>query len=147
MRIKKLTNSSVLKPGKLLVVLNCFKQWGHDAPVDLQKIIGTGIVQFYRHRHDPVPSIGRVKHHRLFRHPRTTSERRAHFSNEAAEEVLEFYGVALKLRQKRSSHWLPNSWDDISRPRHRSWKEHRRTQRKNAGGIDRRVHSPPFWAW
>ena len=145
MRIKKLTNSSVVKSGQLLVVLNCWQQCGCDALVGLRKSIGTGVVQFYRHREEPVPWICRSKNCRLFRHPRTTNERKAYFGNEVTREILESYGVALKLRQKRSSHWLPNAWDDISRLRQRSWKENRGTQRKNAEGIDRRIHRPPFW--
>jgi hypothetical protein len=50
MRIKKLTDSSVLKPGELLVVLHCLTDCGYNALVDSRKSIGTGVVQFYRHR-------------------------------------------------------------------------------------------------
>jgi len=39
MRIKKLTNSNVLKPGQLLVVLHCLNQCGFDALFDLRKSI------------------------------------------------------------------------------------------------------------
>ena len=88
MRIKKLTNSNVLKPGQLLVVLHCLNQCGSDALFDLRKSIRIGVVQFYRHRQGPVPGTGRVKHGRLFRRPRTTNERRATFSNTATKEVL-----------------------------------------------------------
>src|SRR5258708_21569020 len=98
-----------------------------------------------RHRQGPVPGTGRVKRSRLFRHPRTTSERRADFSNRATKEILESLGVALRLRQKRKSQMLPNAYDDLSIPYQRSWKEHRGTQRKNADSIDRRIHGPPFW--
>jgi hypothetical protein len=38
-----------------------------------------------------------------------TNERRAHFSNYATEEILQPYGVAFKLRQKRKWHMLPNA--------------------------------------
>jgi hypothetical protein len=81
-RIKKLTDSSLLKPGQLLVVLHCLNQCGSDALFDLRKSIRTGVVQFYRHRREPVPWIGRSGNGRLFRRPRTTNERRAHYSNE-----------------------------------------------------------------
>src|SRR5689334_21612984 len=86
MRIKKLTDSSVLKPGQLLVVLDCLNQCGFDALGGLRKSIRTGVDQFYRHRRKAVPWIGRSKNGRLFRRPRTTNERRAHFSNEATEK-------------------------------------------------------------
>ena len=145
MRIKKLTDSSVLKPGELLVVLHCLNQCGSDALVELRKSIGTGVVQFYRHRQEPVPWIGRSKNGRLFRRPRTTNERRAHYSNEATKEILEFGGVAFKLRQERNSERLPNAHDDLSLRYQRSWKEHRRAQRKTGGCINRWFHSPPFW--
>ena len=128
MRIKKLTNSSVLKPGELLVVLHCLNQCGSDALVDLRKSIATGAVQFYRHRQEPVPWIGRSKNGRLFRCPRTTNERRARFSAKATEEILEFHGVAFKLRQERNSNRLPNAHDDLSLRYQRSWKEHRGIQ-------------------
>jgi hypothetical protein len=147
MRIKKLTDSSVLKPGELLVVLHCLNQCGFDALVGLRKSIGARVVQFYRHRKEAVPWIGRSKNGRLFRRPRTTNERRAHFSNEATEEILESHGLAFKLRQRRNSHLLPNAHDDLSLRYQRSWKEHRGAQRKNASSINRQIHSPPFWDW
>src|SRR4029077_7879709 len=147
MRIKKLTDSSVLKPGQLLVVLHCLNQCGFDALGGLRKSIGAGVVQFYRHRQEPVPWARRSKNGRLFRRPRTTNERRAHFSNNATEEILESYGVALKLRQKRKWHMLPNAYHDLSLRYQRSWKEHRGTQRKSASNINRHIHSPPFWVW
>ena len=112
MRIKKLADSSVLKPGELLVVLHCLNQCGFDALGGLRKSIG--IVQFYRHRQEPVPWIGRSKNGRLFRRPRTTNERRAHYSNEATKEILKSRGVAFKLRQERNSNRLPNAHDDLS---------------------------------
>jgi len=145
MRIKKLTNSSVLKPGQLLVVLHCLNQCGSDALFDLRKSIRIGVVQFYRHRREPVPWIGRSKNGRLFRRPRTTNERRAHYSNEATKEILKSRGVAFKLRQERNSDRLPNAHDDLSLRYQRSWKEHRGAQRKNASSVNRQIHSPPFW--
>ena len=145
MRIKKLTDSSVLNPGELLVVLHCLNQCGSDALVDLRKSIGTGVVQFCRHRQEPVPWIRRSKNGRLFRRPRTTNERRAHFSTKATEEIVESHGVAFKLRQKRNSHMLPNSHDDLSLRYQRSWKEHRGAQRKTEGCINHWFHSPPCW--
>src|SRR5207253_9583200 len=103
-----------------------------------------GVVQFYRHRQEPVPWARRSKNGRLFRRPRTTNERRAHFSNEAIEEILESHGLAFKLRQRRNSDRLPNPHDDLSLRYQRSWKEHRGAQRKNTSSINRRIHSPPF---
>jgi hypothetical protein len=135
MRIKKLNNSIVLRHGDLLVVAKLWR-WLNSGPE-------SGLIQFYRHRWDSVPGVSRVKHGRLLRHPRTTNERRAHFSNEATKEILESHGVAFKFRQKRSPHSLLNAHDDLFIRHQRSWKEHRTTQRKNAGGINRRIHSPP----
>jgi hypothetical protein len=146
MRIKKLTDSSVLKPGELLVVLHGLNRCVYDALVDLRKS-GSGVVQFYRHRQEPVPWSSRSKNGRLFRRPRTTNERRAHYSNEATKEILEFHGVAFKLRQKRNSRMLPEIYDDLILRYQRSWKEHRGIQRKNTTSINRRIHSPPFWDW
>ena len=145
MRIKKLTNSNVLKFGQLLVVLHCLNRCGSDALFDLRKSIRIGVVQLHRHRREPVPWIGRSGNGRLFRRPRTTNGRRATFSNEATKEVLGSLGIALKLRQKRKPHMLPNAHDDLSIRYQRSWKEHRGTQRKSADSIDRRIHGPLFW--
>jgi hypothetical protein len=146
MHIEKLDNSNVLEPGQLLVALKCCRLYGNAALFHLQQSVESGLLQFYRHRQEPVPWINRVKHGRLFRRPRTTNERRAHLSNEATEEILELQGVAFKLRQKRKSHMLPNAYDDLSIRYQRNWKAHRGTQRKNASNINRRVHSPAFWA-
>ena len=147
MRIKKLTNSNVLKSGQLLVVLHCLNHCGFDALGGLRKSIGAGVVQFYRHRQEAGPWIGRSKNGRLFRRPRTTNERRAHYSNEATKEILKSRGVAFKLRQERNSNRLPNADDDLSLRYQRSWKEHRGAQRKTGGCINRRIHRPPFWDW
>ena len=147
MGIKKLTDSSVLKPGESLVVLPCLNKCGFDALGGLRKSIGTGVVQFYRHRQEPVPWVRRSKNGRLFRRPRTTNERRAHFSNKATKEILEFHGVAFKLRQERNSNRLPNAHDDLSLRYQRSWKEHRGIQRKNTSSVNRQIHSPPFLDW
>jgi len=145
MRIKKLADSSVPKPGQLLVVLHCLNQCGSDALFDLRKSIRTGVVQFYRHRQEPVPWARRSKNGRLFRRPRTTNERRAHFSSKA-KEILESHGLAFKLRQERNSDRLPNAHDDLLLRYQRSWKEHRGAQRKTGGCINRRVHSVSL-AW
>ena len=96
---------------------------------------------------EPVPWTRRSKNGRLFRRPRTTNERRAHFSNKATKEILEFHAVVFKLRQERNSERLPNAHDDLSLRYQRSWKEHRGAQRKTGGCINRRIHSPPFWDW
>ena len=52
MRIKKLTNSNVLKPGQLLVALHCLNQCGSEALFDLRKSIRIGVVQFYQSLED-----------------------------------------------------------------------------------------------
>ena len=147
LRINKLTESSVLKPGQLLVVLHCLNRCGSDALVELRKSIGTGGVKLYRHRREPVPWTRRSKNGRLFRRPRTTNERRAHLSNKATEEILESHDLTFKLRQERNSERLPNAHDDLSLRYQRSWKGHRGIQRKNTSSINRRIHSPPFWDW
>jgi hypothetical protein len=147
MSIKRLTDSSVLKPGELLVVLHCLNQCGFDTLGGLRKSIGAGVVKFYRHRREPVPWIGRSKNGRLFRRPRTTNERRAHYGNEATEEILESHGLVFELRKRRNPHRLPDIYDDLSLRYQRSWKEHRGLQRKTAGSINRQIHSPPFWDW
>jgi hypothetical protein len=147
MRFEKLKDSNLLKPGELLVVPKYCKLYGDSALLHLPGIAEIGLLQFYRHRQEPVPGISRAKHGRMFRRPKTTNERRAHFSNNATEEILECYGLALKLRQKRNPYMLPNAWDDLFIGYQRTWKEHRGTQRKSAGSINRRIHSPPFWVW
>src|SRR5258708_16087308 len=141
MRFEILKDSSLLKPGELLVVLK------NTAFFQLQQSAESGRLQFYRNRQEPVPWINRVKYRRFFRRPRTTNERRAHFSNKATKEILESHGVAFKVRQKRNPYMLPNAWDDLFIGCQRTWKEHRGTQRKSAGGINRRIHRPPFWAY
>jgi hypothetical protein len=145
MHVENIKNSNLFKPGELLVVPKYRKLYGNSALLHLPAKIG--LPQFYRHRKELVPWITRAKHGRMFRRPRTTNERRAHFSNNATEEILQSYGVALKLRQKRKWHILPNAHHDLSLHYQRSWKEHHGTQQKNAGSINRHVHSPPFWAW
>jgi hypothetical protein len=145
MRFENIKNSNLLKPGELLVVPKCCKLYGDSALLHLPEIVEIGLLQFYRHRQEPVPRISRAKHGRIFRGPRTRNERRAHFSNNATEEILEPYGAALKLRQKRKWHMLPNACHDLSLRYQRSWKEHRRAQRKNSRNINRRIHSPSFW--
>jgi hypothetical protein len=113
MHIEKIKNSNLLKPGELLVVPKYRKLYG-DSLLHLPESAEIGLLQFYRHRQEPVPKISPVKHGRLFRRPRTTNERRAHFSNNATEEILQPYGVALKLRQKRKWHMLPDAYHDLS---------------------------------
>jgi hypothetical protein len=113
MRFEKLNNSNVLKPGQLLVVSKYCKFYGDAALLLLRESAEIEVLEFYRHRQEPVPWINRVKNRRLFRHPRTTNERRAYFGNKAAKDIVDSHGVALKLRQKRKSHMLPNSYDDL----------------------------------
>ena len=146
MRIKKLNNSNALKPGQLVVTSKGWQFCGNTAFFRLQQSIENAELQFYRHRQEPVPGTGRVKHRKLFRRPRTTNERKADFSNRPTKDILESYGVSLKLRQRRNSQMLPNAYDDLSIRYQRSWKEHRRTQRRIADSIERRIHAPPFWA-
>jgi hypothetical protein len=145
MYMKKLTNSNVLKRGELLIVLKCLWLYRDDALIDLRKGTKTGVVQFYRHRQEPVPWVSRWKNGRLFGHPRTTNERWANCATSTTREILENYGVAFKVRRKRSSHRLPTAYEDIFLRHQRSWKEYRRKQRKVVSSINRRMHSPPFW--
>ena len=106
-------------------------------PPGVRKCIGTGVVQFYRHRQEPVPWTRRSKNGRLFRRPRTTNERRAHFSNKATKEILEFHGVAFKLRQELNSERLPNAHDDLSLVSAKLERASRNIAK------DRRLHQPP----
>ena len=145
MRIEKIKNSSLLKPGELLVVSKCCKFYGNSTLLHLPKSRRNWASAILPTSSGAGSRISRAKHGRIFRRPRTTNERRAHFSNNATEEILESYGVALKLRQKRKWHMLPNAYHDLSLRYQRSWKEHRRNQQKSAGSINRRIHSPPFW--
>jgi hypothetical protein len=108
MRIEKIENSNLLQSRALLVVEKLWRFSNSGLEV--------GPVRYYRHRRDPVPLVGKVKNGRLFRRPRTTNERRAHFSNNATEEILQSYGVGLKLRQKRKWHMLPDAYDDFIYP-------------------------------
>jgi hypothetical protein len=61
--------------------------------------------------------------------PKTANQRKANYRDEATKEI-----PRLQLRQNRSSHLLPHSWDKLSRHYERSWKDHRRTERKSARG-------------
>ena len=144
MYIKKLTNSDLLKRGELLIVLKCLWLYRDDAFIALRKGTKTGVVQIYRHRQEPVPWVSRWKNGRCFRHPRTTNERRANCAASTSREILENYGVAFKVRRKRSSPRLPTTYDDIFLRYQRNWKEYRRTQRKNPSCINRRIHSSLF---
>jgi hypothetical protein len=145
MHIKKLTNVSALKRGELLIVLKGWKRYHDDVFIDLQKGTGTGVVQFYRHRQEPVPGVSRWKNGRCFRHPRTTNERRANSAASTPMEILENHSLAFKVRPKRSADRLPTAYDDVFLRHQRSWKEYRRMQRKAVDSIDRRMHSPGFW--
>jgi hypothetical protein len=145
MHIKKLTGSSVLKRGELLIVLKCSKAYPDDALIDLRKRLGTRFIRFYRHRQEPVPWVSRWKNGRCFRHPRTTNERRANCAANTTREIFEHHGIAFKIRPKRGWHRLPTTYDDIFLRYQRSWKEHRITQCKDADSINRRIHSPPLW--
>lgn len=140
MQIKKLTNSSVLKRGESLIVLKCSKRYHDDVLIDLRKSLGTRFIRFYRHRQEAVPWVSWWKNGRCFRHPGTTNERRASCAGTIGE-ILEDHGIAFKIRSKRGWHRLPTTYDDIFLRYQRTWKEHRRTQWKNADGINRRIHS------
>ena len=145
MHIKKLTDASVLKRGELPIVLKCSKRYSDDFLIDLGKSLGTRFVQFYRHRQEAVPWVSRWKNGRYFRHPRTTNERRTNCPANTTREIFEDHGLAFKIRPKRGWHRLPTTYDDILLRHQRSWKEHRRAQRKNTCSINRRIHSPPLW--
>jgi hypothetical protein len=145
MYIKKLTNSNLLKRGELLIVLKCLWLCRDDAFIDLRKGTETGVVQFYRHRQEPVPWVSRWKNGRCFRHPRTINERRANCATNTIKEIIENHGVTFKARPTRNSHRLPTTHDDIFLQYQRNWKKYRRTQCKDVDCISRRIHSSPFW--
>ena len=145
MHIKKLTDANVLKRGELLLVLKCSTPYHDDASIDSLEGTGTEVMQFYRHRQEPVPWVSRWKNGRCFRHPRTTNERRANCASSTTKGILEDRGIAFKIRPKRGWHRLPTTYDDVFLRYQRSWKEHRSAQRKNTRSINRRIHSPPFW--
>ena len=76
MRIEEINNSTVLETGQQLVVLRCSKFYGSAAFSQLQQSNRTGVVQYFRHREEPVPWVSRGKNGRLFRRTRTTNERK-----------------------------------------------------------------------
>jgi hypothetical protein len=156
MRFEKLKDTNLLKPGQLLVVSKYCKFYGDVGLLHLPESAEIGLLQFYRHRQEPVPRISRAKHGRMFRRPKTTNERRAHFSNNATEEILQSYGAALKLRQKRKWHMLPNAYHDLSLRYQRSWKEPCSTcsscgeqPRRGLGinAVNGRLSMPPETVW
>ena len=65
---------------------------------------------------------------RCFRRPRTTQERRA----TGKKDILRIDAYGVRIRARRNSSNLPNTWDDVHRRdyRNRSWKRHRKTQYK-----------------
>ena len=72
---------------------------------------------YFCYRYDPVPFTGRGSrlYHNIWRHPKTTQERRLSFADP------EF------VRGKRSSRNIPNCWDDWYRTDldNRSWKKNK----------------------
>jgi hypothetical protein len=141
MRIERLSDSNGLKPGQLIATRNQWRWLRYEPFTGSQKRLEQ--IQLYRYRQGPVPGIHRRKKRRWFRHPRTTSERRANSATRTTKETVEYHGVVLKLRRKRRK--LPSAYDDLFVDRQRSWKKHRRTQQKRLDNIDRRMHSPPIW--
>jgi hypothetical protein len=55
----------------------CCRLYGNAAFFHLQQSVESGLLQFYRHRQEPVPWINRVKHGRLFRRPKPVTGLRA----------------------------------------------------------------------
>jgi hypothetical protein len=144
MKIQKIEASDTLKPGQLLATWSEWRWFGSVAFVDLQS--SSRQFEFYRHRRDPVPGTKRPKRRRNFRHPKTANERRASFAAPKNREHLGDPDLAYTVRKKRSPYRLPDLYDDVYIEYQRSWKEHRRQQRKNSGCINRQINSPPFWA-
>jgi hypothetical protein len=143
MNIENIKSSSRLKPGQLLVMWNARRWRAVDESLRLRS--SSGEYQFYRHRQDPVPGIHRSRRGRILRHPRTTNERRAALATRNSREFLQVYDTVFKLRRKRTSNALPSAYDDLFIRYQRSWKKHRRSQRKLTDNINRDIHSPPFW--
>jgi len=137
MKIEEIESSNTLEPGQLLIASDSWCWLVSDARPEFK---------FCRHRRDPVPGVHRSKRQRIFRHPRTTNERRATPAVRTSRQFREVHDTVFKLRGKREFNALPNLYDDIWIRHQRSWKKYRRTQRKFAEGIDRRIHSTPFWA-
>lgn len=66
----------------------------------------------------------------FIRRPKTTAERR---QNQSRNGNLEIDGYRIKVRARRNSNNLVDSWDDLifAAWRHRSWKRHRKSQWKS----------------
>lgn len=79
-----------------------------------------------KYRRDPIPGTGvsRWSFSKYYRHPKTTSERRAAVGL-CGDEDARYYGV--KVRPGRSCRNLPNTYDDVPRSRRgRNWKQNRK---------------------
>jgi hypothetical protein len=57
MRFEKVKNGNVLKPGQLLVIPKYCKFHGDSALLHLRVSVESGLLQFNRHRQEPVPWI------------------------------------------------------------------------------------------
>lgn len=79
-----------------------------------------------------VPGTGRRHGGHYHRRPKTQGERRINqFLGEEHEDG------APRVRAKRSSHNLPDSWDDLSREHERrTWKAYRRHQYRRVADVD-----------
>ena len=81
-------------------------------------------IKKFIYRKTPVPDTGKRHWYKsYFRHMRTTQERRWSFLGENED-------YPIKLRTKRSFKYIPNSWDDIVKERHKNWKKYRKHQYK-----------------
>jgi hypothetical protein len=125
MHLKKLTNAVVLKRGDLLIALKFWEHHRYGANVDSLHGSGTGVFALYRHRQEPVAWVSHRENRKLFRHPRTTNERRANCATTTIKVVIENQGVTFKVRPTRSSHRLPTTYDDIFLQYQRNWKKYR----------------------
>lgn len=74
--------------------------------------VSSDFYKHYKYRQGPVPGIHKHGHYIGFRHPKTTQERKQHFTNKKF------------VRAKRNANNLVDAWDDIFRSDtlSRTWK-------------------------
>ena len=81
-----------------------------------------------KYRRDPIPDTGTNSwsFSKYYRHPKTTSERRAAVAL-SDDQDARYYGV--RVRPGRSVRNLPNTYDDVPRARRgRGWKQNRKNR-------------------
>src|SRR5262249_51468024 len=131
MKVEMIETSYTLEPGQLLATWNDWR-WVASEPF-LFSEGAIGALHFNPHRRPPVTGTRHPTRRRNFRHPHTTNERRASLKVLASAEGVAVY----RIRLKRSANRLPNRYDDMVIRYQRTWKKHRRTQRKYINSIGR----------